>query len=418
MNRFFAAALAFLLLLSCTACVGRAASPEDSGQTEPLEAAAPQIPAPDPSAPSAQPEEAPAEQPYVRVIDPSKPMVALTFDDGPDGTCSDRILDVLEENHALATFFEVGRNVLACPEPVARMVEMGGEVASHSNAHKNLSKLKKATLLKDLATADEAFAAAGAEVPTLVRPPYGAVNKTVKNATGRAMITWTIDTEDWRSRDAQTVADYVMNYGDLDGEIILMHSIYESTADATAILVPWLVEQGYQLVTVTELMAFYYGELPQPDHFYGYTYFATHGRTDTPIELPSMFPPVEEPAPEETPAEPEPLPEETQPSEQPTGSPEPETEEDTPKKPAPVETPEPQELHGEGLMPEWLWPSAVTSYVNAAPKPSPITATPAIAAAKRTAPKEEPAKPKEEPAVPRESIGSNTSLPNPAIFSP
>lgn len=209
-----------------------------------------------------------------------------------------------------------------------------------------------------------------------------------------------------------------MNYGDLDGEIILMHSIYESTADATAILVPWLVEQGYQLVTVTELMAFYYGELPQPDHFYGYTYFATHGRTDTPIELPSMFPPVEEPAPEETPAEPEPLPEETQPSEQPTGSPEPETEEDTPKKPAPVETPEPQELHGEGLMPEWLWPSAVTPYVNAAPKPSPITATPAIAAAKRTAPKEEPAKPKEEPAVPRESIGSNTSLPNPAIFSP
>lgn len=299
MNRFFAAALAFLLLLSCTACVGRAASPEDSGQTEPLEAAAPQIPAPDPSAPSAQPEEAPAEQPYVRVIDPSKPMVALTFDDGPDGTCSDRILDVLEENHALATFFEVGRNVLACPEPVARMVEMGCEVASHSNAHKNLSKLKKATLLKDLATADEAFAAAGAEVPTLVRPPYGAVNKTVKNATGRAMITWTIDTEDWRSRDAQTVADYVMNYGDLDGEIILMHSTYKSTAQAVAVLVPWLQEQGYQLVTVSELMAYYYGQLLEPDQFYGYTYFSTHARTDTPLELPA---PPEETG-EEAPAE-------------------------------------------------------------------------------------------------------------------
>lgn len=408
MNRLFSAVLAFLLLFSCTACVGKAAPIEDSGQAEPLEAAALQTPAAEPAAEAAQPEPVPAEEPYVRVIDPSKPMVALTFDDGPDGTYSNQILDVLEENHALATFFEVGRNVLACPEPVARMVEMGCEVASHSNAHKNLSKLKKATLLKDLAMADEAFTAAGAEAPSLVRPPYGAVNKTVKNGTGRAMITWTVDTEDWRSRDARTVADYVMNYGDLDGEIILMHSIYESTADAAAILVPWLVEQGYQLVTVTELMAFYYGELPQPDHFYGYTYFATHGRTDTPIELPSMFPPVEEPAAEEAPAES--LPEETQPPEQPVESP---VAAETPEA-APEETPE------EEPMPEWLWPSAVKPFVNAAPKPVPIARTPSVTAEKRVspAPEEEPRTTKEKPSAPKEGISSSTALPNPALFSP
>jgi len=307
MNRLLSLALVFLLLFPCTACVGRAAAPAED-QAKPLEAAVAPPPAVE-AEPTVQPEPEPElepepEEPYVRIIDPSKPLVALTFDDGPHGTHSDELLDILEENHALATFFEVGGNVWEYPEPVARMAELGCEVASHSNAHRNLSKMKKSTLLADLDAADQAFIAAGVAAPTMVRPPYGAVNSTVKSSTGRAMVTWTIDTEDWRSRDAKTVVDYVKNCGNLDGEIILMHSIYQSTVDATRELVPWLQEQGYQLVTVTELLAFYYGELPQPDHFYGYTYFTTHGRTDTPIELPSMFPPEEEEAAEaEAPAE-------------------------------------------------------------------------------------------------------------------
>ena len=309
MSRLLSLSLALLLLLlACTACVGSAAAPsEDAGQPEPLEAVTPPPAATEEPPAQPEPEEEP-EEPYVRVIDPSRPMVALTFDDGPDGTYSDEILDILVENHALATFFEVGGNVWAHPEPVKRMAEIGCEIASHSNAHKNLSKMSRTTLLADLDAADEAFVFAGVDAPTMVRPPYGAVNNTVKTATGRAMVTWTVDTEDWRSRDARTVVNYVKNYGDLDGEIILMHSIYQSTADAARELVPWLQEQGYQLVTVTELMAYYYGELPQPDQFYGYTYFTTHGRTDTPVPLPGeLIPgqgvPAEEPEDAETPDE-------------------------------------------------------------------------------------------------------------------
>ena len=86
------------------------------------------------TAPAAEPPVQP-EEPYVRVIDPSKPMVALTFDDGPDEVCSGRILDILEEYHALATFFEVGRNVLACPEPVGRMAEMEREKKRKKTVH-------------------------------------------------------------------------------------------------------------------------------------------------------------------------------------------------------------------------------------------------------------------------------------------
>lgn len=233
------------------------------------------------------------EEPYVRVVDPAKPMVALTFDDGPHGTYSNQILDTLEANHAVATFFEVGRNVTLYPAVVAREAELGCEIGSHSNVHKNLSKLKKSTLLEDLAAADAAFIAAGVPAPTLVRPPYGAVNKTVRTTTGRSLVTWNIDTEDWRTKDPQKIISYVQGLQDLDGAVILMHSIYESSAQAAAVLIPWLQEQGYQLVTVTELLAYYHGELPQPNTLYGYTYFF-RDRTDTPLTLPT-------PAVEETP---------------------------------------------------------------------------------------------------------------------
>ncbi len=328
-------------------------------------------------------------------------MVALTFDDGPDAACSDQILDILEEHHALATFFEVGRNVAACPEPVGRMVELGCEVGSHSNAHKDLSKLRKSSLLRDLDTADEAFVLAGAPAPLLVRPPYGAVNKTVKTATGRAMVTWTVDTEDWRSRDAQKVIDYVQSYGELDGEldgeIVLMHSIYESTVEAVRVLVPWLQEQGYQLVTVTELMAYYYGELPQPDHFYGYTYFASHGRTDAPIELPSMYLPQE--APEAPPAAGQ------------EQSPGPVS--DAPDAPDTPDAPQ-----------EPFDPTGIIAV--SAPDPEPVEAPepPAGEASDSLPPAEPPAPPQEEPEKPAKQsqdakpVSPGVSVPNPAIFYP
>lgn len=324
MNRLISLALSVFLLLG-VGCVCRAAPlpPQEEGsiqssvlhtQAPPDEAAVPaeeSVPAQEPAdgadAPAeeeTQPGE--TEEPYVRVIDPAGPMVALTFDDGPHEIYTDLILDVLEANHAVATFFEVGRSVAKYPQPLVRMDELGCEIASHSNAHRDLSKLKKRALLAELDAADQAFISAVGRAPTLVRPPYGAVNSTVKYASGRTMVTWTVDTEDWRSQDAQTVVDYVQSLPSLDGEIVLMHSTYESTAQAVAVLVPWLQEQGYQLVTVSELMAYYYGQLLEPDQFYGYTYFATTGRTDTPAVLPQE--PEEEPAETPDPAGEPPVP--------------------------------------------------------------------------------------------------------------
>ncbi len=223
---------------------------------------------------------------YVRTIDPSRPMVALTFDDGPHEQFSHQILDVLEANHAVATFFEVGYNAVRYPEILARMAQLGCEIGSHSYYHYDLTTLSFDAMLTDLAKLDKIVYNATGQMPTIMRPPYGAVNSNVKYKTGRAVFLWTVDTRDWQLRDAAKLTEYIQNYGSLDGEIVLMHSIHGSTAEAMETVIPWLIEQGYQLVTVSELMAYYYGELPEANKYYNQNFFAKHERTEFPIELP------------------------------------------------------------------------------------------------------------------------------------
>lgn len=299
-----------------------------------------------PELPPEEPVEEPEEEPYVRVIDPAKPMVALTFDDGPHETYTGLLLDIFEENHSLATFFEQGVFVRKYPDVVKRMAEMGCEVASHTYNHKDLSTLTRTAMLQELERADQAFIDAIGTAPYLLRPPYGAVNSNVKNLSGRAVITWTVDTQDWLSQDADTIVSYVQSLENLDGEVVLLHSTHQSTVDAVAVLVPWLIEQGYQLVTVSELMAYYYGVHLSVNTFYGYTFFTTHGRTDEPLELPETPPAIHIPAVEDPPVTPPAPPAETPeaPPETPTETPEapPEAPSETPETSpeAPSETPE------------------------------------------------------------------------------
>ena len=200
-------------------------------------------------------------------------MVALTFDDGPHPTRTDALLDILEENGAVATFFQVGQNLWKDPDAVRRAEEMGCEIGSHSYRHADLSKLSAEAIAADLQQADEAFIEVLGHAPVLLRPPYGAVNSAVKTSTGRSIITWSIDTEDWRSRNAEKVIASVQGAGDLNGQVILMHDVHASTIEAAETLVPWLIDQGYQLVTVSELITLHYGDPVLPNGLYGYTLF-------------------------------------------------------------------------------------------------------------------------------------------------
>jgi len=191
-----------------------------------------------------------------REIDPALPMVALTFDDGP---CehTGRILDILEryQGHARVTFFVNGYKVNSQQETVRRAYDLGNEVASHFWDHRDLTRASSQDIRTGLWETNNVLQSINGEVPMMYRPPYGAINNNVRNVsreTGFAMIQWSVDTLDWRTRNADLVYNAIMR--DVkDRAIILCHDLHLTTALAMERVIPELLEQGYQLVTVSEM---------------------------------------------------------------------------------------------------------------------------------------------------------------------
>lgn len=201
-------------------------------------------------------------------IDPTKPMVALTFDDGPSTPVTSRILDSLEANGGRATFFMVGSRVPGTHEVIQRMNALGCEVANHTNDHKYLTKIGDGGIRSQVGITSQKIAEACGVTPTLVRPPGGYYNQAALNtlgSMGMAAVMWNIDTLDWKTRNAQNTIDVVLNQVK-DGDIVLMHDIYSTSADAAEVIIPELVKRGYQLVTVSE-MAQYRGGI-EAGHVY------------------------------------------------------------------------------------------------------------------------------------------------------
>ena len=191
--------------------------------------------------------------PSTRQIDINKPMVALTFDDGPNSISTNKILDTLERYNVVATFFDLGYLVEKNPQIVQREEKLGCEVGNHSYGHANLNKMNVEQIQQDMSKSELAFEKALGHKTKLFRPPYGNVNQTVKSTITYPLINWNVDTLDWKSRDSSKIVAKFRETNNYDGKIILMHSIYTSTAKALETIVPELLEKGYQLVTVSEL---------------------------------------------------------------------------------------------------------------------------------------------------------------------
>ena len=188
--------------------------------------------------------------------DPSKvrPMLALTFDDGP-GEYTDELLDCLEQNNAHATFFMLGQNVSSYPDAPKRMLELGCEIGSHSWDHTQLTRIDLDAVAKQFSDTDDALIQACGQAASVARAPYGDGNSDIYNTVNKPFFMWSLDTEDWKLLDADADYSAVMN-GDLtDGTIILMHDIHGPSVDAALRLIPDLIAQGYKLVTVSEMAA-------------------------------------------------------------------------------------------------------------------------------------------------------------------
>lgn len=193
----------------------------------------------------------------IRELDPARPMIALTYDDGPQSSVGNRIMDVMNLYGGKCTFFMVGDRVPSHAAEVQRMVNEGFEVANHTQNHKYLNRIGAAEIRSQVEACNNTIQSVCGVRPTLMRLPGGNKNATALANVGMPVILWNVDTLDWKTRNAQSTISAVLGKVK-DGDIILMHELYSATADATERLVPALVSQGFQLVTVSEL-AYYKG---------------------------------------------------------------------------------------------------------------------------------------------------------------
>ncbi len=188
-------------------------------------------------------------------LDLSRPMIALTFDDGP-GRGTERILDLLSENGGRATFFVIGDLAGKNPNTVRQIAEQGCEVANHTWGHKKLTDLAQEDILQQIGDVNDMVETVTGTRPRLLRPPGGEYNDVVLEIARQmdmALVNWSIDPKDWKRRDADAIYEAIMKDA-RDGGIVICHDIYNSTAEAMERVIPELTAQGYQLVTASELL--------------------------------------------------------------------------------------------------------------------------------------------------------------------
>lgn len=193
--------------------------------------------------------------------DPSSPTnghVGLTFDDGPNGQYTEAILSTLNRMNVNATFFVIGKQVAANPALVARIATSGNEIGNHSWDHSDLTTLSDAAIRDQLERTSNAVQDATGRRPTTFRPPYGAVNDSVRGAAAAEnlrVVMWTIDTEDWTRPGTAAIASAALS-GARDGSIILMHDgggNRSQTVAAVEQVVNGLRARGLEPVPVSEM---------------------------------------------------------------------------------------------------------------------------------------------------------------------
>jgi peptidoglycan-N-acetylglucosamine deacetylase len=179
--------------------------------------------------------------------------IALTFDDGPNAKVTPQILNTLKKYNAKATFFVVGEAVKKHPTVLKEVFNAGHEIGNHTYNHAKLTTLTVKQMSLQIQSADSVIQAAIGQNPTVFRPPYGAYDKTVTNQLKVPNVLWSIDTLDWKHHDPKKTFQAVKDNAK-PGSIVLMHDIHQATANALDDILAMLQKQGYEFVTVTELL--------------------------------------------------------------------------------------------------------------------------------------------------------------------
>ena len=203
-----------------------------------------------------------------RVIDPEKPMVALTFDDGPYRNNTRAIMELFEQYGGRATFFVVGYHLDVYGEETLEAYQRGFQIGNHTMSHPKLPSLSDAEAMEEIRSLNDRLNELGIEGEAMVRTPYGLPTDYLRENLTVPMIGWNVDSEDWKVGTVDWI--YQQLVGKVkDGDIVLLHDLHDVTAEAMQLVVPALVEQGFQLVTVEEMFAAK-GIEPQAGEYYCY----------------------------------------------------------------------------------------------------------------------------------------------------
>lgn len=197
-------------------------------------------------------------------------VIALTFDDGPDPVHTPRILDLLREYEARATFFVVGKRVEQYPELVVREMAEGHEIANHTYSHRFFTRNDSASeMAGEIRKAEEIIRKVTGHTPRLFRPPGGYYSEQlvrVSNASRYLVVLWSWhqDTKDWSKPGVRKIVGKVLNNA-RNGDIVLFHDFVRGKSQTTTALeqiLPELKRRGYRFVTVSELL--HYGWQSEP----------------------------------------------------------------------------------------------------------------------------------------------------------
>ena len=185
--------------------------------------------------------------------------IAITFDDGPHPIQTDQILTLLDEYDAKATFFMVGVNIVNYPDVAKRVLAKGHEIGNHTFSHLHIKRASETLLLDELGKCEDALEELCEYRPHLFRPPEGAINDYIRHSADNEdyrVILWSIDTRDWEVKNAAQIVKTVLDRIQ-PGDIILMHDYigYKGqTVEALRLLLPELIDQGFEPVTVSQLL--------------------------------------------------------------------------------------------------------------------------------------------------------------------
>lgn len=179
-------------------------------------------------------------------------LIAMTFDDGPSKYTVD-LLNGLKDRDAKATFFIAGNRAGSNMSTIERMVAEGHQIGNHSYSHADLTTLSAQGMQNELNSCRNYLVKAGGEQTYMVRPPYGSYNQSVRNNANAPLILWSVDTLDWKHRNADTVYNNIINNAK-DGSIVLCHDLYSTSVEGALRAIDTLKSRGYEFVTVSELL--------------------------------------------------------------------------------------------------------------------------------------------------------------------